>query len=50
MLFGSAGDLSGKTSWNHDAGAVGNYKFTWVETGQSITVPWAAKQLQADKE
>ena len=49
IQFGVAGDLNKKSSGKSDAGAVGVYKFTWVEKGETIEIPWAAKQLQADR-
>lgn len=49
ITFGGAGDLNKKSSGRSDAGAVGVYTFTWVEKGETIEIPWAAKQLQADR-
>ena len=49
IKFSNAGDLNKKTAGGSDAGAVGIYTFTWVEKGETIEIPWAAKQLHADR-
>ena len=50
ITFGDAGDINGKTDGKKNAGYVGRYKFTWVEKGETIEIPYAAYQAQADRE
>ena len=49
ITFGEAGDINGKKDGKKNAGYVGRYKFTWVEKGETIEIPYAAYQAQADK-
>ena len=49
ITFGEAGDISKKTSGSSDAGVIGYYEFTHVQSGGTVKIPFSAIQMHADR-